>query len=237
MTTSSIPNAASEPDPVPASPTTAGTLRRTSPAQASGVVSWAERVLGEVNKVFVGQRKLVRGVLGVAPGRGPRADRKRAGAGQDAAGARARPRAGLLVQSHPVHARPDALRRHRLADLRRANQRFPIPARPGLHPVAAGRRDQPGTGQDPLGLAGDHAGKPGHDRRRELSDRAAVSGHGDPEPDRIGGDVQPARGPARPVPLQAGGRVSHAPARRPTSSGCTREGSGPTVAWPTSSTW
>jgi MoxR-like ATPase len=28
-----------------------------------GVVSWSERVLGEVNKVFVGQRKLVRGVL------------------------------------------------------------------------------------------------------------------------------------------------------------------------------
>ena len=28
-----------------------------------GVVNWSERVLGEVNKVFVGQRKLVRGVL------------------------------------------------------------------------------------------------------------------------------------------------------------------------------
>jgi MoxR-like ATPase len=34
------------------------------PPQADGVVSWSERVLGEVNKVFVGQRKLVRGVLG-----------------------------------------------------------------------------------------------------------------------------------------------------------------------------
>jgi len=30
---------------------------------AVGVVSWAERVFGEVNKVFVGQRRLVRGVL------------------------------------------------------------------------------------------------------------------------------------------------------------------------------
>jgi MoxR-like ATPase len=29
----------------------------------SGIVSWADRVFGEVNKVFVGQRKLVRGVL------------------------------------------------------------------------------------------------------------------------------------------------------------------------------
>jgi MoxR-like ATPase len=30
---------------------------------ADGVMNWSERVLGEVNKVFVGQRKLVRGVL------------------------------------------------------------------------------------------------------------------------------------------------------------------------------
>jgi MoxR-like ATPase len=34
------------------------------PPAPDGVVSWSERVLGEVNKVFVGQRKLVRGVLG-----------------------------------------------------------------------------------------------------------------------------------------------------------------------------
>ena len=33
------------------------------PPVPDGVVSWSERVLGEVNKVFVGQRKLVRGVL------------------------------------------------------------------------------------------------------------------------------------------------------------------------------
>src|SRR5271168_2576274 len=56
------PEAASELGPVPANPTNAATLQD-SPARAAGVVSWSERVLGEVNKVFVGQRKLVRGVL------------------------------------------------------------------------------------------------------------------------------------------------------------------------------
>jgi len=39
-----------------------GSDRDNDPA-AAGVVSWAERVFGEVNKVFVGQRRLVRGVL------------------------------------------------------------------------------------------------------------------------------------------------------------------------------
>ncbi len=108
---------------------------------------------------------------------------------------------------------------------------------PGLHPVPAGRRDQSGAGQDPFGVAGDHAGKPGDDRRRELSDRAAVSGHGHPEPDRIGGDVQPARGPARSVSVQAGGRVSER-GRRDRHPQAAHAWLRPrTVAWPTSSTW
>jgi MoxR-like ATPase len=40
-----------------------GAARRDGAPGPDGVVSWSERVLGEVNKVFVGQRKLVRGVL------------------------------------------------------------------------------------------------------------------------------------------------------------------------------
>jgi MoxR-like ATPase len=39
-----------------------GTQRDAEPS-IDGVMNWSERVLGEVNKVFVGQRKLVRGVL------------------------------------------------------------------------------------------------------------------------------------------------------------------------------
>jgi len=52
--------------PVPSQP---GPIRSMTAADrgpdpaAAGVVSWAERVFGEVNKVFVGQRRLVRGVL------------------------------------------------------------------------------------------------------------------------------------------------------------------------------
>ena len=53
---------------------------------SSPVSAWARRVLGEINKVFIGQDRLVRGVLRGAPGRWARADRERAGAGQDAAG-------------------------------------------------------------------------------------------------------------------------------------------------------
>ncbi len=48
---------AEEPGQIPASPGSDGT------ALPSGVLSWADRVFAEVNKVFVGQRKLVRGVL------------------------------------------------------------------------------------------------------------------------------------------------------------------------------
>ena len=142
-----------------------------------------------------------------APGRRARPDRERPRPGQDAAGARPGARPRLRLQPDPVHARPDALRRDRLARLRRAHPRLPVPPRPGLHPVAAGRRDQPGPGQDALRAPGDHAGDPRHDRRRRPPDRAPVPGHGHAEPDRVGGDVQPPRGPARPLPVQAGGRL------------------------------
>jgi MoxR-like ATPase len=49
----------SEPEPA-VTPTATGIE---PPAPPSGILSWADRVFGEVNKVFVGQRKLVRGVL------------------------------------------------------------------------------------------------------------------------------------------------------------------------------
>jgi MoxR-like ATPase len=51
------PEPAGQPANTPASPGPEGT------PLPSGVLSWADRVFGEVNKVFVGQRKLVRGVL------------------------------------------------------------------------------------------------------------------------------------------------------------------------------
>jgi MoxR-like ATPase len=53
------PAAAEKPDPI----TRPTALEQGGPATATPVVGWAERVFGEVNKVFVGQRRLVRGVL------------------------------------------------------------------------------------------------------------------------------------------------------------------------------
>src|SRR3974377_1191925 len=50
-----------QPSPPPAG--SAAALRDGEPGPTLGVVSWSARVLGEVNKVFVGQHKLVRGVL------------------------------------------------------------------------------------------------------------------------------------------------------------------------------
>ena len=69
----------------------------------------------------------------------------------------------------------------------------------------------------PLGAAGDHAGEPRNDRRSEPSHRSAVPGAGDSEPDRVGGDLQPARGPARPLLCSSWWSITQAIARRWTS--------------------
>ena len=61
--------------------------RRRSPTD---VVSWSERVLGEVNKVFVGQRKLVRGVLASLLAEGHVLIESVPGLGKTLLGARAR---------------------------------------------------------------------------------------------------------------------------------------------------
>ena len=60
----------------------------------------------------------------------------------------------------------------------------PLPSRPGLHAVPAGRRNQPLAGQDARGAAGDHAGISRHGRADQPQARAAVSGAGHAEPDR-----------------------------------------------------
>ena len=61
------------------------------------------------------------------------------------------------------------------------------------------RRDQPRLAQDPVGPAGVDGGGPGHRRRHDLRPARAVHGDGHPEPDRDGGHLSPAGGPARPV--------------------------------------
>ena len=106
--------------------------------EGSQVIGWANRVMAEVSKVFVGQHQAVARCFDRTPGRRPRPDRERAGPGQDAPRPGAGAGAGLLVQPDSVHTRLDAVRRHRLADLRRANLGLPISSRARLHPDPAG---------------------------------------------------------------------------------------------------
>ena len=86
-------------------------------------------------------------------------------------------------------------------------RRVRVPARAGLRQPAAGRRDQPGHAQDPVGPARGDAGAVGDRRRHDAPAGAAVLRAGHPEPARDGGDLSAARGPARPVLLQAAGQV------------------------------
>ena len=86
-------------------------------------------------------------------------------------------------------------------------------ARADLHRPAAGRRDQPHPAQDAGRAAGGDAGAHRDDRRREPVARRPLHGGGDAEPDRAAGRLSAARGAARPLPVQADGRLSVAPRR------------------------
>ena len=66
----------------------------------------------EVRKIIVGPGRRRRASADDAARRRPLLDHGHAGHGQDAARAHARERARPHVQAHPVHARPDADRRH-----------------------------------------------------------------------------------------------------------------------------
>ena len=133
---------------------------------------------------------------------------------QDAARAQPRRRPRRRDQAGAVHPRPDARRPHRVAGLRRVEQRLHLPPGPGLHQPPARRRDQP------------HAARRRSRRcwRRWRSARsastavphplpAAVHGRRHAEPRRVRRHLSPAGGPARPVPAQ-GDAADPAPRRR-----------------------
>ena len=94
---------------------------------------------------------------------------------------------------------PAALRRHRRLGLQPEHPRVRVPPRWRLRQHRGRRRDQPRLAQDPVRAAGVHGGAAGHRRQHDLPARAAVHGDRDPEPDRDGGHLRPARGAARPV--------------------------------------
>ncbi|MTV24718.1 DUF58 domain-containing protein [Nitriliruptoraceae bacterium ZYF776] len=112
-----------------------------------------------------------------------------------------------------MHPRPAARRRgrdHRARwrrgrAVRRGRVADPLRAGPGVHPAAPRRRAQPRDAEDPVGAARGDGRAARHRRRHDPRPPATLLRHGDPEPDRDGGHLPAARGPARPVPRQGAG--------------------------------
>ena len=203
---------------------------------ASPVADWARRVLGEINKVFIGQDRLVRGVLAALLAEGHVLIESVPGLGKT-----------LLVRAlgrvlgcafNRIQFTPDLM-----------------PSDVTGSPIYDERihdfRFRPGPVFTQLLLADEINRAPAktHSALLEIMQENRVTidgvnhpieppvpGPGDAEPDRVGRDLQPARGPARPLPVQAGGRLperrrgdGHPPAAHP--------GTGrPTATWPSSST-
>src|SRR6266540_1806147 len=158
-----------------------------------------------------GGRRSGRG--GLRPGGRPagawsRPARGRAGCREDAAGQDAGSHPRLELQAGPVHSRPDALRHPRPDDLPAARRLLPVPGGTGVHQPAAGRRDQPNTTQDPGRAPGGHGGAAGDGRGAGHRAARPLPGRRHPEPDRVRGHLPAARGPTRPLPVQAGAPLS-----------------------------
>ena len=167
-------------------------------------------MIEELSKAVIGQREVLELILAAIFTRGHVPAGRRAGPGQDADGQLDGPDPRRRLQADPVHARPDALGHHRHQRAGGARDRPPrLPVRPGAdllehHP---GRRDQPDPAQDPgRALAGD-AGTRGHRRPGDAAAARAVLRHRHPEPDRAGGHLPAARGPARPLHVRHPGRL------------------------------
>ena len=128
------------------------------------VAERSTRLLDEVERAVVGKRDALELVLLGRARRRPRADRGLPRSRQDADRAVVRAGDRARLRTHPVHARPDALRRHRLVDLQPAHGRLRVPARADLHEPPPRRRDQPRPTEDPGGAARGDAGAAGDDR-------------------------------------------------------------------------
>ena len=166
------------------------------PAAAPGpVAEWASRVLGQVNKVYVGQDDLVRGVLAALLADGHVLIESVPGLGKT-----------LLVRAlgrvlgcgfNRIQFTPDLMPSDvtgsPVYDERQHDFRF----RPGpvFTQLLLADEINRAPAKTHSALPGDHAGVPS-DRRRDLApDRAPVPGPGHPEPHRVRRDLQP---PPRP---------------------------------------
>ena len=106
------------------------------------------------------------------------------------------------VLAHPVHPRPAACGPHRHADIQPAHRRVQRSKRPGLFQPRPGRRGEPGAGKGAERTPGGDAGGAGNHRGRDLLDRQAVPGIGNPEPHRAGGYLPSARSAGGPFHAQ-----------------------------------
>ena len=145
---------------------------------------------------------------------GPLPARRRARPGQDAGHGDAGPHRGRHVQPAAVHARPAARRHRRHPHLPALDRGLRRRAGPDLRQLRAGRRGQPGPGQGAVRPARGDGRATRVDRRAHLPGARAVPRAGHPEPDRVGGRLPAARGPARPVPDEGPGRTTPPAPRR-----------------------
>ena len=164
------------------------------------VAERVREVVATLGRIVVGKDDVLERILAGDPRQRPRPRRGLPGPRQDAHRPAPGPGARPRLPAHPVHARPAAERHHRQLPLRPARGPVRVPGRARLHQPAARRRDQPRHAQDPGGAARGHAGSAGHDRGPVVPARSAVPRDRHPEPDRAGGHLPAAGGPARPVP-------------------------------------
>ena len=144
--------------------------------------------------------------------------------------------------SRPTSCRPTSLGQ---LDPRAGGRGFRFRRGPGVHQPAARRRDQPHAAEDPGGAARGHGGAAGHRRGRGPAAARAVRRRRHPEPGRVRGHLPAARGPARPVPVQAGRAATRPPSRSRRCSPATTPGldphdlgaAGRRGRWPARPTW
>ena len=170
----------------------------------------AERVVASVERVIVGKHAEVRIALVALLCEGHILIEDVPGVGKTMLAKALSQTIGCVVPSHPVHARPAAVRRHRRLDLQPEDAGVRVPARADHGPGRPGRRDQPRHAEDAERPARVHGGAAGDDRRRHVPDAVAVPRHRHPEPDRVRGHLRAARGAARPVHAAPAARLSEA---------------------------
>ena len=111
------------------------------------------------------------------------------------------------IQFTPDLMPADILGTNMIIEDRNGPPRVSVPEGADLHADLPGGRNQPGHAEDAVGPARSHAGAEHQHRRRSVPAQAAVLRDGHAEPDRAGRHVPAARSAARPLLLQAGGRL------------------------------